>query len=199
MFHRSIHMTTNLSQPRNVYVNLGRDMFFILLSVIIALLIIRLGVIKNIVSLADEASILASFLSGIFFTSAFTLAPASVALVEISQNASPVLVAFWGAIGAVVGDLVLFLFIRDRFSDDLMEVLHRYHDKKLTAFFHRKFFKWLSPIIGACIIASPLPDEMGVALLGAAKIRTSLLIGISFVMNFIGVLLVALVAGVFVI
>lgn len=191
-------MRINPMNRPDIYKNLWRDLFFIVLSILVAVIIVRVGVVKHLVTLADEASIFASFFAGVFFTSAFTLAPASVALVEISQNTSIFLVAFWGALGAVVGDLVLFLFIRDRFADDIMAVLHTYHDKKLTRFFHRKFFKWLNPIIGAFIIASPLPDEMGVALLGAAKIRTRMLILISFIMNFIGVLLVALAAGTFV-
>ncbi len=181
-------------RPENPYKNLGRDMFFVLLSVLVASVLVRFGVIKNIIGVAQEGKIIGSFLAGVFFTSAFTLAPASIALAALSQTTPIWIVALCGALGAVIGDMVLFLFIRDRFADDLENALHAYHDRKLTRFFHRKFFHWLSPIIGALIIASPLPDEMGITMLGVSRIRTGTLIAISFVMNFVGVLLVALVA-----
>jgi hypothetical protein len=49
--------------------------------------------------------------------------------------------------------------------------------------------KWISPILGALIIASPLPDEFGLALLGLSRTRISILIPVSFIMNFLGVYL----------
>jgi hypothetical protein len=180
--------------PDSPYINIGRDMFFILLSVLFAMILVRFGVIKNIIGMVEEGKIIGSFLAGVFFTSAFTIAPASIALAELSQTTSIWVVAFCGALGAVVGDMVLFLFIRDKFADDLSKALHAYHDKKLTRFFHRKFFHWLTPLIGAFIIASPLPDEMGITMLGVSKIKTGTLVAISFVMNFVGILLVAFVA-----
>lgn len=183
------------SETESPYKNLGRDMFFILLSILFASALIRFGVIKNIIGVAEEGKIIGSFLAGVFFTSAFTIAPASIALAELSQTIPPIVLAFWGACGAVVGDMMLFLFIRDRFADDLAKALHAYHDKKLTRFFHRRFFRWLTPLIGAIIIASPLPDEMGITMMGVSKIRTSSLIAISFIMNFIGVLIVASLAN----
>lgn len=177
------------------YQDIGRDMFFILLSILVAMVLVRFGVISNLISVAQEGRIIGSFLAGIFFTSAFTIAPASVAIAELSHTIPIVSLAFFGACGAVVGDMILFLFIRDRFADDLEALLHHYHDKKLTKFFHRRFFSWLSPIVGALIIASPLPDEMGITMMGMSKINKRTLVAISFIMNFIGILAVAYVAG----
>ena len=176
------------------YKNLWRDMFFIVLSLLVAFLLVRLGVAKSIVSLSEEGKIIGSFLSGVFFTSAFTIAPASIAIATLSKTTPIFILAFWGACGAVLGDMILFLFIRDKFADDLEAALHHYHDKKLTRFFHRKFFHWLSPLIGALVIASPLPDEVGITMMGISKIRIWALVLISFSMNFLGILLVAFVA-----
>lgn len=183
------------SSQRNPYTSLERDLALILLSVILALLAVRLGVVNQIVSLAEEGRIIGSFIAGVFFTSAFTIAPASIALAKISESMPAIMVAFWGACGAVVGDLVIFLFVRDRFADDILEVLHAFRSRRLKTFFHRGFFRWFTPIVGALIIASPLPDEIGLTMMGLSKIRTSRLIAISFVMNFLGVLLVAFIAG----
>lgn len=179
----------------DVYKNLRRDLLLILASIVVAIFLVRVGVLTNLFAVTEEAKIIGSFISGIFFTSAFTIAPASISLAEIAKTTSPFVVAFWGAIGAVIGDMIIFLFVRDRFAEDIMEVLKISKARKILHFFRKGFFRWLSPLLGAIIIASPLPDELGITLLGISKVRSVNLAIISFVMNFIGVLLVALVSG----
>ena len=181
-------------KEKDSYKNLWRDMFFIVLSLLVAFILVRLGVANSIVSLSQEGKIVGSFISGVFFTSAFTISPASIAIAMLSKTMSVFVLAFWGACGAVLGDMILFLFIRDRFADDLEAALHHYHDKKLTKFFHRRFFHWLTPLVGAIVIASPLPDELGITMMGVSRIRTWTLVAISFSMNFLGILLVAAIA-----
>ena len=179
------------------YVNLERDLSLIAVSVLIAILFVRLGVLHNLFSIKEEAKILGSFISGVFFTSAFTIAPASISLAEIAKTTSPFVVAFWGALGSILGDMVIFLFVRDRFSEDIIEVLKISKAKKILHFFKKGFFRWLSPLLGALIIASPLPDELGIALLGVAHIRVATLAMISFIMSFLGILLLVFLSGLF--
>ena len=105
-------MTTNEEfVVKNPYTNLERDMFIIGLSVFVAIGIVRFGVVQDIVSAVDELKIIGSLIAGFFFTSAFTIAPAAIALTEISKTTSPLLVAFWGALGSLVVDLVIFLLV----------------------------------------------------------------------------------------
>ena len=46
------------------------------------------------------------------------------------------------------------------------------------------------PIIGAIIIASPFPDEIGVSLMGLSKLSTPKFIFISYILNSIGLFLI---------
>jgi len=188
-------MKTEEHISKNPYTNLERDLLIICASIFVAFFLIRFGVIQNLVSSVNELKIIGSFIAGFFFTSAFTIAPAAIALTEIAQSTSPVTVAFWGALGSLVGDLVIFLFVRDRFSDDVIEVLHTFkNERKIRNFFKKGFFRWLSPVLGALIIASPLPDELAIALMGISKVRMSLFIPIVFVMSFFGILILSLIA-----
>jgi hypothetical protein len=98
-------------------------------------------------------------------------------------------VFFWGGLGAMFGDLILFLFIRDRFADDLKKVFRPSSTKYLLKSLHFGFMRWLSPVIGAIIIASPLPDEFGITLLGMSKMKVIVLMPIAFVMNMLGIYL----------
>lgn len=166
---------------------LVKDLFLIFIGAVIAVLLAKSGVIAWLVNILG-GHIIASFIAGIFFTSVFTIAPAAVALVSI-VNVPIVTVAFWGALGAMIGDLIMFFFIGDRFAEDLLDSIKPSVTRHIINSFHFGFLKWLSPILGALIIASPLPDEFGLALLGLSKTKLSVLIPVAFAMNFVGIYL----------
>jgi hypothetical protein len=169
---------------------LAKDLFFIVMGVAIAIVLSNSGLIDRLVDYLGGHNV-ASFVSGIFFTSAFTLAPATVAFVHISENSPLLPTALWGGLGAMVGDLILFLFIRDKFANDLRAAFKPKILRHIIGTFHFGFLKWLSPVIGALIIASPLPDEFGLALMGMSKTKLYVLLPIAFVMNVIGIYMVA--------
>lgn len=174
---------------------LMHDILFIGLGIALAIALSKSGIIDGLLSFVHEYYVVASFIAGVFFTSAFTLAPSSVALARIAEHAPLPQVAFWGGLGAMFGDLILFFFIRDRFAEDLKGAFKKATLRKFMHTFHFGFLKWLAPILGALIIASPLPDEFGISLLGMSKIRTAVLVPVSFVMNVLGIyLLVAFAA-----
>jgi len=117
-------------------------------------------------------------------------------LVKIASFSNPITVSFFGALGAMVGDLIVFLFVRHTLADDLIVLIRR---SKYQKIFHRLHFgvlRFVMPIMGAIIIASPLPDEIGLALLGVSKIKTIYLIPIALVMNFLGILGLVFVGGI---
>lgn len=168
---------------------LKKDFGFIILGAVIAIILTKLGILQWIIDILG-GQVIASFVAGIFFTSVFTIAPAAIVLANIGHHFSSHIVAIMGALGATCGDLVLFLFIRDRFEEDLMNSFKPSYIKKFFHSLHFGFLKWVSPILGALIIASPLPDELGLTLLGLSKTRVVALVPIAFVMNTIGIYLI---------
>lgn len=175
--------------------DLLKDLFFIFLGVFIAIALSWSGFLDNFIAFLGDG-ILASFVAGIFFTSAFTIAPASIAFAHLAETVPVSTLAIWGALGALCGDLILFFFIRDRFAEDLKRSLKPSFVKHIAHSFHFGFLKWLSPVIGAMIIASPLPDELGLTLMGLSKTRLALLVPISFIMNLAGIYLLVWFASV---
>ncbi|MFA6490878.1 MAG: hypothetical protein WCT43_03295, partial [Candidatus Magasanikbacteria bacterium] len=137
--------------------------------------------------LSDEFRIISTFLAGLFFTSVATLAPAGVALAEISKVSSIFWTAFFGALGSVLGDLIIFKFVRDRVSEDLEYLLKQLPPHRFKTILHERMFRWVLPLLGAIVIASPLPDELGITLLGMSKMKTRYFILVSFIFNFIGI------------
>lgn len=179
-------MARKLSKRKVARRGLRRDAFFIFVGVVVAIIISRSGLLDSLLGMLGSG-MLASFVAGIFFTSIFTIAPSSVAFAHIVESTPLITVAIWGGLGALCGDLIIFFFVRDRFADDLAQAFKPSFIKHIFSSFHLGFFKWLSPLIGAFIIASPLPDELGLTLMGLTKTRVAVLVPISFGMNVIGI------------
>lgn len=175
--------------------DLSQDIGIIALSIIVAIVLVQTGIVIKMLSLSNQSEFLGSFFVGLFFTSIFTTAPAIVTLGEMAQVHSPYTVALWGAMGAVVGDLVIFRFIKDRFGAHLMELVTiRGTRKRLKTLLTRPVFRWVTFFIGGLILASPLPDELGIGLLGFSKMRLSGFLLVSFVFNFFGIVLIGFAA-----
>lgn len=175
-----------------------QDIGIIALSVLVAILLVRTSVFASLLASTGEIGILGAFVAGMFFTSIFTTAPAIAALGEVSILQGVFYTALFGAIGSVLGDLVIFRFVRDRFSEHVSEILtHQSVWRRFHLLFKRRFFRWFTLFIGGFILASPLPDELGIAVLGFSKMRVKYFILLSFVFNFLGILAIGLVANSF--
>jgi hypothetical protein len=171
------------------------DILIIIASVILAILLVKTDILTTILSFTKDLQLLGSLIAGMFFTSVFTTAPAIVALGEIAQTQSIILTAFVGAVGSVLGDLIIFKFIRDRLAEHLVELLkHEKPGKRIKALFRLKIFRWLTFLFGGFILASPFPDEIAVSIFGFLHVKTKWFIPISFTFNFIGILIIGLVA-----
>jgi len=174
---------------------LMQDISIIAFSIIIALVITKTNLLSGILSATLSLRLLGSFIAGIFFTSIFTTAPAIVTLAEISKSNSLLFTAFFGACGAVLGDLIIFRFIRDRLSEHIMELIeHKGSWKRTKALFRIRYFRWGTFLFGGLIIASPLPDELGIGILGFSKMKLKTFIPISFLFNFLGIVLIGIIA-----
>ncbi|MEK7514475.1 MAG: hypothetical protein AAB587_01500 [Patescibacteria group bacterium] len=171
-----------------------QDAVFIFLSIIVAFLLAQTNALEQFILGVQGLRFFGSFIAGIFFTSVFTLAPSTVVLGEIARSESLFLVALFGAIGAVIGDMVLFLFIRDHLSKSISSFFTKLKIKHFHSFLRTRMGKRLATLLGAVIIASPLPDELGLTLMGLSKTQAVVVAPLSFLMNFLGILAVGFIA-----
>ncbi len=174
--------------------NLIKDISIVALSVLIAIILLKTGILINILASSKKLELFGSFIAGMFFTSVFTVAPATVVLAEIARINSIFLVALFGGAGALIGDLIIFRFIKNRLSEDILYLLKKSKSERLISIFRLRIFRWLIAFLGALIIASPLPDELGLMMMGFSKIKTSLFIPTSFLLNSLGILIIGLIA-----
>lgn len=173
---------------------LKKDLVIIAASVVVGLFFLKTGVIKHILVSSGEFEYLGIFIAGMFFTSVFTTVPATVVIGEMSTTVNLPGLVFISGLGALFGDFIIFKFFKDSIGEDL-EALFTFHKKKRWKhLFKTKLFKIFITLVGGVIIASPLPDELGLALMGFSKTNTWFFAIISLLCNSAGVLAIALVA-----
>jgi len=134
-----------------------------------------------------------AFIAGLLFVSIFTVSTGVLILLVLAAQLPLIPLGLVGGLGAIVGDLIIFKFVRDGLMGELRLVKENIKDeleeidfidehinnrkakrlkKNIKALLHTKYFSWILPSLGVAILMSPLPDEMGVGLMGASKIRT---------------------------
>lgn len=172
-----------------------RDLTVVAAGIVLAVLFLTTDVLVRIIDASRVIGWFGSFVAGLFFTSAFTTAPAIVALGGIAQQGSVFFTALFGALGAVIGDMVMYRFFSDDLSVHINELLgYQKGYRRVRHLFRLKSMRWFTFMVGGLIIASPLPDELGVGILSLARFRIHYFVPISFTFNFIGIYVIGSVA-----
>lgn len=170
------------------------DLLIIAASVLFAVVLVTSGAVVTLFGFVGQGVVATSFFAGMFFTSLFTTAPAVVVLSELALRENLILVSILGGLGAVVGDYLIFWFVRHRIVADSAMLMSGPRMQRIAHILKKGYFKRLLPILGAVIIASPFPDELGLALLGVSSINNRSFFLLSFSMNALGILLIGLTA-----
>lgn len=135
-----------------------------------------------------------TFLTGIFFVYGFTAAPATAILLILAKEQDIFLTGLVAGLGALAGDLFIFKFIRYSFADEIKKIRKEKIFNFVKGRIPRFIRVYLAPVFAGFIIASPLPDEIGVALLaGTTKVSTKAFLIISYVLNTGGIFVILMI------
>lgn len=166
---------------------------FLGIGYILIYLVYALGYFDAIHQLARFSEYIQAFIAGLFYSYGFTSGIAVVLLVALSDNLPRVTIAIIAGLGALVSDLLIFNFIRHSFMDEIKLLSKTKYAQALFSAMPYLLKKYLSPLLAIIVIASPLPDELGVSLFaGLTKISKGKFIFISFILNSLGILTILL-------
>lgn len=171
-----------------------KNTFFLLISLILFFYITDTDIGRKFIVDVSKLGYIGSFIAGIFFVSTFTVVPSGAVLFELSEVYNPFMVSLTAGLGAVAGDYVLFRFLKDNVFEEIKPIFMRLGGSSLSRLMNTPYFAWLAPVIGALIIASPFPDEIGIGLMGISKLKTWQFLIISFVLSSLGVFVIITVA-----
>lgn len=163
-----------------------------IIAVILAYIIFSNPAVEEFISGLGNLGYIGVFIGGLFFTFGFTT-PFAVGFFITLDPANIWLAGILGGMGALIGDLLIFQFIRMSFMDEFGRLkktkLIKSTEKLANGFLNHHLKTYLVYAFAGIIIASPLPDEIGVAMLaGFTKLKAWKLALISFVMNALGIL-----------
>lgn len=168
-----------------------KNITYLVASIAIAYLLFRNTSFHEFLTHLGTYGYFGAFIGGILFASTFTISIGAVILLNMVEYLNPWEIAIIAGIGGVVGDGIIFQFIRNKgLVDEIKHFVNYFGADKLEHLLHTKYFSWTLPVFGALIIASPLPDELGVSLIGISRLSTTQFVALSFVMNVIGVFIV---------
>lgn len=168
-----------------------KNITFFLFSLIVTFFVLRNEILHSYLLHLGSLGHIGAFIAGMLFVSTFTVATGAVILLVLAETLSPVEIGLIAGLGAMAGDFTIFHFVRDNLVGEIRQIYEKIDSKHhLRHVFHTKYFAWTLPVVGALIIASPLPDEVGVSLMGISKLKKYQFIIISFILNAIGIFLV---------
>jgi len=168
-----------------------------LASIVVAILLVKGGVPEIVVASTGGGQVVTAFLAGVMFASLFTVSIAIAILAQLALTMPPLAVALVAATGALFADVLMFLFARRHAADEVSHLISTRLLCKLVHIHYRPFMQWLAPAVGAIFIATPLPDEVGLTLMGVSKTHLSFVVPFSYTMHFFGILSMVALSGLF--
>ncbi len=169
-------------------------------SFVLAYLLFMMGAFDALPVLLQGQGYFSMFLGGLLFSFGFTTPFAIAIFVEMAPTVHPLLGAVIAGMGAVIADTTIFEFIRFSFVDELHKLrtcsLVRYlqsklHHKRMPERI-RQYILWS---LAGIVIASPLPDEIGVSMLsGMTNMKSRPLVALCFTFNTLGIIIILLIA-----
>ncbi len=169
--------------------------FALALTIIIAILIFNNERIISPENFLVIENYLSSFTMGVLYVYGFTAALATGSLLVVAEQQNIFITGIIAGLGALMGDLIIFKFVRGTFNEELNELKKTKPIKKI-----RKFLKNHStlnnavPIISYIIIASPLPDEIGVSLAAIYRdTNTKYFSVLAFLLNTAGIFVILII------
>lgn len=171
-------------------------LFLFLISLVIGIFILRSPTVHEAITHIGNFGIIGAFFAGIFFVMSFTVIPSAAVLLTLSESMHPLVLSFFAGAGGVCGDYLLMRYLRTE-TDELLQQVHERNHFSIERVLKSRLLHWLGPVIGALVIASPFPDELGITLLGITKLETKKFILLTFVLDVLAVFLIITVGGIF--
>ena len=139
------------------------------------------------------------FFAGMLYAYAFTAGPAALILFSLAKDENLLVASLIGGIGALIGDLVIFFFIRRAFSGEIERISKNHFMIKIEDQEKRlfgRFQKYVLSAFASFLIASPLPTEIGVSLMASKKhLPAKKFAAIAYVLHTTGIFLILLLGS----
>jgi hypothetical protein len=151
-------------------------------------------IVRTFFEFSTSLGFASAFLAGMFYVSLFTAAPAIIMLAELSKTIDAIPLILVASLGSVLGDLIILKIFRDNIYEEM-----KYLGKKLGIGIkirksQRKTVSLLLALVGIFVLGSPLPDEVGIAMLGMTQYSKARILLVAFLANSVGIAVIVFAA-----
>ncbi len=125
-------------------------------------------------------------LGGMMYTYSFTAGAATIILPSFTLDYNLGFIAVLAALGSTFIDITMLRFIKKDLSGEIKKLSSSHLVRRL----HMSWFskaRWLRMTLGFIIVASPFPDEIGIALIASTRTKVETLRVAFFILNLIGI------------
>ncbi len=137
------------------------------------------------------------FIVGMMYSYSFTIGFGALLLPAFLAYYTPETIAIIGGLGGTFADITLFRL----FKGDLKKELRSLGATKFFKLISRLPFmgvRWVRDVIGFLVIVSPLPDEIGIAIMASAHLSENSFRVLALVANVLGIyFLLSVVSGIY--
>ena len=171
----------------------------LLISIIGAYYLFALSSVEAFLDNLGQLKYLGIFVAGLLFSFGFTT-PFAIGIFASISPANILLASIIGSCGALLSDLCIYKMIKISFMNEFkrlqrtlpFKTLQRTINQSLT----NRLKNYLLYFLVGFIIASPLPDEIGITMLaGLTAIRVRMLAFLSFIFNMLGILIILIITN----
>lgn len=163
--------------------------FMLFLGVGLAILLSQNKFFNEFILSFGQYSYISAIIAGAMFVCTFTIATGGLVILTLAKTINPLELVFFGMVGAVIFDMLIFKSIKDTVDQEIKEVFKNPQFNHFKKILHTKYFAWMEPLIGLMVFVSPLPDELGISLLGLSKLKTYQFFFISIINHSLGMTL----------
>jgi hypothetical protein len=162
------------------------DVSIILFVILISTLLVSSDIEQKILSNFKGNEFIAYLLGGIFSVNFITAVPAYTFFHKIVTPDNFAMVLLGLALGSVIGDVVIFNFIKFRIVENVIKIFKTNPQVTKIIKTRKQYLKLILVFLGGLIIMSPFPDEIALLLMGFSRIKNLYFIPISFILNLLG-------------
>jgi len=166
-----------------------KNLTFVFLSILLTIFLSKYDFFNKFLFETRYIPLAGSFIAGILYVSTSTASLGILILADLSGKLSSVEIAILAGLGGALADFAIFRFFKNNLISEITPIYNKLGGQRLTKFLRHKFLKWSLPIIGAIIIASPLPDEIGISLMGLTNIKNYQFVLMCIALDIIGIFL----------
>lgn len=171
-------------------------------SILVAIALAYFNIFEMALGDLGSFGYIGAFVAGVLFPITFTSPVAAFAFFYLGGHYNLLGVTVLGGIGAVLGDLLIFTFIKDGTIAEIEKIrekydaVHRKHPhyrhrhKAFVELFHNRLFHALALFLAGLFILLPGPDEFGVAVFASYGVDMKKFIPLSLLLNTVSIGLV---------